>query len=247
MPLDEAVNVLRLRGFRAQAAQATQLIEGASEAETAFPRTATGSPPAGLVVTRSLIPTRWGTQEVRTHATVLLERRVEGVAVRVELLAERAQAADASDYGPGRVFGIEVFQDYGEVEGPVNWLGIEAELRRAGFAPPTCESVDERVSLLWTVEAGAAGQPQPDYEPCAEAVYAAAEAASPDAIIRALVGGAPPAVPALSSLLVQIDPAPTDGWVWMKRLDAGLQAEAVAAAVREALDTPPVATSTVEF
>lgn len=249
MPLDQAVNVLRLRGFRAQAAQATQLIEGAGEAETEFPRSATGSPPTGLVVTRSLIPTRWGTRDVQTHSTVLLERRIDGVVVRVELSAERVAlpSADPWDYGAGRVFGVEVFQDYGEVEGPVNWLGIEAQLRRAAFATPTCEAVAERTSLVWTVEAGAAGQPQPDYEPCAEAVYAAADAASPDAVIAALVAGTPPAVPAVSSLMVQINPAATDGWVWMKRLDAGLQAEAVAATVREALETPPVASSRVEF
>jgi hypothetical protein len=146
MPLDQAVNILRLRGFRAQAAEAERLIERAGEDEADFPRSATGSPPLGLVVARSLVPTRWGTREIETHTTVVLERRVGGVSVSVQISAERSpeDSGDGSVYGAGRVFAIESYQDYAEADGPVGWFQIEAQLRRAAFAVPTCETLGER-------------------------------------------------------------------------------------------------------
>jgi hypothetical protein len=66
-------------------------------------------------------------------------------------------------------------------------------------------------------------------------------------VIAALVAGQPLEAPAVSSLMVQIRPGAPGRWVWMQRVDTGLQAEAIAAAVREALEAPPAPLSRVEF
>jgi hypothetical protein len=244
-PFAEASTSLLGAGFLPDTVAASEQIASASDAAVDFARSASGRPDEGLVVNWSLVPTSWGMQRVRTHATLHFRRVAQDVVAEVELTVEALPGPQPGDHSLGRVIAVEVFQGYDAVVEPVNWLLIEAKLRQAAVAEPTCETLSDRVTLAWLIEDGLSAEPQANSGLCEQDFYAGA--AAPDAVLSVLLSGAEVSVPPMSSLIVQIEPGPPGGWVWMSRRDASLQAEAIAAVVKPQLAAPPVAVGSVEF
>lgn len=252
MPLAEAANILRLRGFLPATELTSRKIAQEPEEGAEYLHGIAGWPRLGLATTKALIPSDWGLREVKAFSSVYLTREQDGVTIDVQIDAEHLAAADGlpMSYGRGRVFAVEVFQSYSGVEAPVGWLQIEARLRDAARLSPTCESFGDEVSLVWQIQMGEVVAPGEAYDVCSAAAFGAVEASSPEAVITDLLVPAEEPVeeaPLLGSLVVQIAPSARDGWIWMQRVDPALRRDVLEEAVTQALRTPPVPVSIVDF